>query len=787
MTPQVSAGQRVNQSAPSRPPRTALGNLPWPITTLIGREDKIAAACALLRRNDVRLVTFTGSGGVGKTQLALAVARKLSDDFADGVALVPLAPIGDPALVPWAIAQELDVRDHGGRPLLDVLRTAIGDRKLLVVMDNFEHLLPAAPVVADLLVASPRLKVLATSRELLHVSGEHAFVVPTLGLPDASKPMSTTELAESHAISLFVVRAKEANPDFVLTDANADAVAAICRSVDGLPLAIELSAARVQFLSPKELRAQLTNRLPLLTGGRRDAPDRLQTMRNAIAWSYDLLSPPEQALFTRLSIFVGGFTLEAARAVMPERDVLDDLFSLVGKSLVQQAEQSSGETRFTMLETIREYGLEQLAASSEAADLRARHFAYFLTMAEQADRIPISPAKEIASRRLEAELPNFRAALAWAEERHDAERMLRLALAFSWFWETGGSINEGSAWMERTIEATAGVLPALNGQRAQLLASAAYFAQLVGDSEHAAALLDEASILARETGDDRASAMVAWSTGALVIWADDLDSAETHLTDALARWRNLNDSHWIVRSLFCLGFIAALRGAPNKAESWLAEALALAQAEGWPSLIALGLEALGTCAREQGDHQRAVRLFAEALSLASGGHLGTQALCLKSLGAIAAVYGKAEQAARLFGAAEMTRERGGYRDDPAAERLRLERAYAPARAQLSADEFAAAWAAGRELPLDQAIAEALEVARKVISEQSVGPKESSGLTPRELDVLRLLVEGLADKEIGEALGMSRRTASKHVETILNKLDVPSRTAAATYATRHGLV
>jgi non-specific serine/threonine protein kinase len=381
----------------------------------------------------------------------------------------------------------------------------------------------------------------------------------------------------------------------------------------------------------------------------------------------------------------------------------------------------------------------------------------------------------------------MRAALAWAEEAHDAELMLRLALALYWFWERRASLEETTSWLERTISVTEGVPERLRGQRARLLAMTAYCVTYKGDEHRAKKLVDDALLLAQEAGDAKASAMATLTLGQIEIRQSEWDRAKTYASDALARWRDLDEPDWIVGSLYLLGLIAMLQGEPNVAEPWFVECLAVAQRCGWPLYIAFGLEALGTCAREQGDLRRAVPLFAEALSLVQdGSDLGTVTNCLKSLGAVAAVAGNAEQAARLFGAAEATRERAGVVDS-VAEQPRLEQAYAPARAKLSTDAFDAAWSSGREMPLSIAIVEALEVAHEFSSERPFGEESPTKLTPRELAVLRLLVEGLSDKEIAEALGITRSTASKHVETIRGKLGVPSRTAAATFATRHGLV
>jgi predicted ATPase/DNA-binding XRE family transcriptional regulator len=710
----ATPGAIPKESAPSI---AGVSSLPLPATRLIGREQDINNIVELLAYPEVRLLTLTGPGGVGKTQLALAVARQVRASFTDGAVFVPLAPLSEPGLVAPAIAEALEIHEAGPRPIVEGLRAAIGARKLLLLLDNFEHLTVAAPVVSDLLTACPNLQVLVTSRERLRLSGEQVFDVPPLELPEATPALPLEKLKSYAAVRLFVNRARETKPKFTLNEADAGVVADVCRSLDGLPLALELAAARVRVLAPSALLAQLSNRMLLLTGGYRDAPARLQTMRQAIAWSYDLLSLEEQRLFRHLSVFVGGFTLEAAQAVMGDRFVLDDLASHVDKSLVQQAEQPAGEKRFSILETIREFGLDQLAASGEMANLRAAHAAYYLAYAEQADQAPMTDEKRMWGARLEAELPNMRAALAWAEDQHDAELMLRLARALYWVWSSRGSMREADSWLKRTIEASADVPPKLHGRRALLLLDAVACATTQGDYDRAATLADDALALAHASGDAKAKARAALVRGNLALWQGDWDRANSYLLDALAQWRNLEPARGLAGTLENLGLLAALQGNHTEAESWYSELLTVAQAQRWPVQTAWALNGLGACAREQGDLPRAVSLFGEALTLVrDGSELATIANCFIDLGMVAAVTAKPEQGTRLFGAANAIRERKGW-VDPAVELAQLEQAYAPARAQLSEEAFAAAWAAGREQPLDQAIAEALTVAHDVTAEQ----------------------------------------------------------------------
>jgi predicted ATPase len=407
---------------------------------------------------DLRLLTLTGPGGIGKTRLALRVAEALAADFVDGVAFVPLAAVANASLVPTAVAQALGVREHGSRPINAQVMAGLRDRQLLLILDNVEHLLAAASFVADLLTCCPTLSMLVTGRTPLNLSGEQRYPVPPLSLPDPTITATAADANQGEAVQLFVIRAQAAHPGFTLTDENTSAVVEICRRLDGLPLAIELAAARIPVLPPSILLARLEPRLSLLTGGPRDAPLRLRTMRDAIAWSYDLLSPDEQALFRRLAVFMGVCTLEAAAAVAGHgADVLEGVSSLVGSSLLRQEDGPRGVPRYLMLETLREFGLEQLKATGEDAEIRQRHAAFFLAWSEQGYPNHFGPFTGIDRRfqQIEDEQPNLRAALAFLAAVGDAEGVLRLAGQLAVFWQLRGQLREGRQWLEWGLSRTA--------------------------------------------------------------------------------------------------------------------------------------------------------------------------------------------------------------------------------------------------------------------------------------------------------------------------------------------
>src|SRR5947209_8264900 len=489
---------------------TSNNNLPVQLTSLIGREQQVAAACALLSRPEVRLLTLLGPGGVGKTRLGVQIATELVDAFVDGICFVPLAPISGPDLVVPSIARTFGLGETGDRSLLELLKAYLREQQLLLLLDNFEQVVAAAPVVTELLVACPDLKVLVTSRTSLRVRGEREFPVPPLALPDPKHLPAIDVLSQYSSVALFVERALALKPDVQLTAANAHAIAEICARLDGLPLAIELAATRIKLLPPQALLARLGSRLQMLTEGARDVPERQQTLRNAIKWSYDLLSTNEQRLFRRLSVFVGGCTLAALEEVCEAlgdvaTNVLEGVASLIDKNLLQQVEDVNGEPRLVMLETIREYGLECLAASEEAGEAEATRLAhanYYLQLAEETEQKLRSAQQVIWLEQLEREHDNLRTALRWLVEREEVEMALRLGGAMCQFWAMRGHLSEGRQPWDGIVSGSNLETVSMR-VRAKALNGAGVMAYTQGDFVHAKVLCQESLELFRKLGNRR--------------------------------------------------------------------------------------------------------------------------------------------------------------------------------------------------------------------------------------------------------------------------------------------
>ena len=624
---------------------TPPGNLPLRRTALIGRQGEIAQVYTLLEDDGCRLLTLTGPGGIGKTSLALHVASELADDFEHGAFFVPLADTGDPANVPGEIARALGVEESESRTVQSSLSAALRGRQVLLVIDNFEHLMSAAPLVADIMAMAPRIRIMVTSRAPLRLREEMVYAVPALALPSVQDPALPEAVLRSPAVAMFLERARSARPGFQLTDANAGALAEICRRLDGLPLAIELAAVRLQIMPVQALLSRLENQLGVLTGGVRDLPERQRTLRATIEWSYSLLSEEERAFLRDLSVFAGGCTLEAAEAVCgglaepysdPIAGPVEWISALVDNHLIQQQdEQGDSEIRFRMLETIRQYALEKLAESGFEPQARRKHAEYYLTMAQGIEDKITGPEQVLWLERLEAEHENMRAALRWARESNAegaAELGLRACGTLWRFWERRGYLTEGREWLESLLRLSGEVAPEV---RAKALRVVGILAFKQGNLQRAAELCGSSIELYDTLDNEFELAGALNSMGNIRREQGHHHEAEALLTRALSIYRKLGDALGVPIVLNNLGSVAQREGDLERAAELYEESLVLRQAVGDAGGVAYTLDKLGEVAREKGDLDRAVTLCEQSLQMRRevGDKYG-MALALTNLGTI---------------------------------------------------------------------------------------------------------------------------------------------------------
>ncbi len=798
MATQSPASQARDPQPPrAREPAGPTVILPRPLTSFVGRERDIAAVLDLVATPDVRLVTLTGPGGAGKTRLGLMLAHRLRDAFTDGVAFVPLGSILDPSLAPAVVAQAIGVPDATGQSLPERTHAFVATRTLLLLLDNLEHLPGTAALVADLLAHSLHLKIVCTSRVRLGVSGEHVFPVPSL--------------SAGAARDLFEQRAHAIDPEFSLAEALVPVVDEICGHLDGLPLAIELAAARVDVLPPAALLERIEHRLAFLTGGPRDAPTRQQTMRNTIAWSHDLLGPRDQMLLRRLAVFGGGFTLEAAGAVMDDDgDVLEGVSTLLTNNLIKRARGPGDEPRFQMLETIREFALETLDEHGETEKTRIAHARYLMNLTETAIPHYDGPDIRVFTERVEAEIDNCRDALAWCLDYGEAETAVRLAGALWRIWWPSlaeGShawterVNEGLWWIERTLEHRDG-LPI--SSLVEALSGASFLSILLGHYERSHAFLDE--LLARSESESYLYGMffAHMHMGSVDTHANEYESAKHSLERALVIAPLIRNSE--NQEALALALMAELMrrtGEEDASVRLFDESLERSRLCGNPFVISATAFLAGQLQLRRSGFPRAAALLTESVGASVAlNNLASVRSGLTELARVALAVDRPETAAQLLFAGQdlfvnapdqeafdTSLAQGGspLGVDTLHQVVAFDATLRETRSRLGEDSFHQLSEAFSPLSWDDLLAMGHELATAPLPGAPPGPRAFQNLTPREVEVLRLVAEGRSNRNIAGTLSLSERTVENHVGHILTKLNLDSRVAAATHAVRHDLV
>ena len=777
-------GRRI--AARLRPNKSQPNSLPARPTRFFGRDSELAAIREQLLTPDVRLLTLTGSPGIGKSRLALEAAAGLNQHFADGIAFVDLTPIRDSALVAHAVSQQLGLTRSIRRPIVEQLTNFLRGKRFLLMLDNVEQVVDAGLIVAELLGFCPWLKILATSREPLRVDWEREYPVPPLTVPDLSRLPDTERLTAYSAIALFVDRARAVQPRFMLDHHNARTIAEICTRLDGLPLAIEMAAPLLKVLPPQAMAERLSRGLLQLTAGAKNIPNRHQTLREAVLWSYSLLNPDEQKLFRRLAVFVGGCTLDAAEAVCAagdgERaDVISTLASLVNKSLLRQEAQLDGQPRYHMLESIREFGLEELVSATEFQSMRRRHAEYFLSLVEHAEPALITHAQIVWLNRLERDHDNLREVLRWStSETGSREIGMRLAGVLYWFWWVRGYQAEGNQWLATLLSGTGDdVDPAV---RAKACYAAGFLAFRCGDQESAHRLTKESLFLSQQLRETGWIVKASILSGKIGLMQHEYAHARALWEEALMLNGESGDRLQRADALNCLGELARMDGDLNQAEALYDEARSIWKDAGHTEMVAIVHFNIAQVAMRRGDLHGAEAGFYESARL----HKEAASQCVTNcsfigLAELAIHEGDARRAARLFGAADALSEAHREAYDPP-DQAAFDSSRAMTRAALTEEEFAAAWSEGRLLTLEEAYQYAMSPLPHVVKGQRA--QRRSLLTRREHEVASLVAQGLSNREIAARLFIAERTAETHVENILNKLGFHSRAQVAAWSAEH---